>query len=147
MTKKSEKKFPEINFRCSASPWCCGVAEVGSFLEEDDGYNWFTKRATSSEKKYTTRREQAEACYENIIKRTGKTGDDQQAYAQLLITLVSKYKDRRTAQFPELAALLKERGWEEYSTFRNPNHGNKVTLYGLRIPQRERMRNPYGSDW
>lgn len=144
MTTKAEKLYPDINFNVSQSNHCCGIAEVGGFEEDTDGYDWWARREITAPKKYATREEQADACYKDILRRTDKKGDHEQAFAQLICSLVTKYKGKRKPQFPELAKLLKEKGWEEYSTFRNPNHGNTITLYGLRIPQRERMRNPYG---
>jgi hypothetical protein len=135
------KKYTEMQFQVDDAVFCCGIAQVGMFEPTQGVYDYANWKYKEADKKYATKREQAEACYEQIIERTSPKGPNG-AYAQVLISLVSKYKNRKknTHQWPELEDILKEKGWTEHSRFINPNHGNEVVLYGMKFPDREKLK-------
>jgi hypothetical protein len=146
-TKIKEKLlYPEKEFQVAQLNFCCGIGEVGSFQDEEDRYDWNwngpRQLISKAKKKYATREQQAEACYQEILSETCTGGYDGEYYSQLLISLVSNYgpdsdqEKRGTAQYPELEEILLREGWTIYSVFINPNHGNEVTLYGKYFPDR-----------
>jgi hypothetical protein len=146
-TKKN--KFPKMNYELLSLNYCCGIGEVGRFREQEDGYDWgnwgngFTSKQVKAEKLYKTKEEQAEACYADIVQKTGSGdnfGDD--FFSQLIITLVSSYGSdqgghkKDSHQWQEMEDILLREGWTIWSVFVNPNHGNEVTVYGKYFPDR-----------
>jgi hypothetical protein len=151
-TKKSKGKFAKMEFGLCSLNYCCGIGEVGSFREEESRYEWWPKeKNVPAEKPYATKEEQAEACYAEIVQKTGSGdnwGDD--FFSQLVITLVSSYGSdqgvhkKDSHQWPEMEDILLREGWTIWSVFINPNHGNEVTVYGKYFP--DRIKHPDDED-
>lgn len=132
---KEKKLFADLNYSIDSMEGCCGVGVVHGFEEDIGYYDWNIRGTAYPRKKYTTRLEQAEACYKKFMKET-KLGGFHDSYEQLLITLVSKYKnDAKPPQFQELQDVLIREGWTIYSVFINHRHGNELTLFGLARPE------------
>jgi hypothetical protein len=155
-TKKSKGKFAKMDYSLCSLNFCCGIGEVGSFREEEDHRDWgdwrnHRPKMIIAEKLFATKEEQAQACYDDIVKRTGSGdnfGDD--FFSQLLITLVSSYGSdqgshkKDSHQWPEMEDILLREGWTIWSVFINPNHGNEVTVYGKYFP--DRIKHPDDED-
>lgn len=131
---KPRKIYPKKKFCVGQLGWCCGVGVIGGFDDDTGYYDWVAPKL------YTTREEQAEGCYKDILEGTTKEDGDGY-YVQLLLTLVSSYgpgngKTTGSAQFPELEEILIREGWTIASVFINPRHGNEVTMYTKYFPER-----------
>jgi hypothetical protein len=117
------KKYRRKTFAVDTMPGCCGIGVVRNFCDEGaTEYSYFGRGGKKNPLRFVTREEQAEACYAQLVQDTH--------YAQLLISLVSFYRDDNTSQYPELEDVLQREGWTIYSVFINANTGNEVTLYG-----------------
>ena len=125
--KKPEKNYPRISFSIEQSNWCCGLGEVGNFVEDTDaGWMWGSngKYQKKPSKPFSSLKEQAKACLTEIY----KSNDENYTYGQLFATFVSKYEGTNKAQFPELVEAMLKDGWTEVARWVNPNHGNELIM-------------------
>jgi hypothetical protein len=133
--------FRRINFYVDELPGCCGVGVIHAFKEEDEyKHNSFGHRKRTK-RRFFTREEQAQACYEKLLKfLTGEIDDYTFGYATYntyIITLVSNYKDKGAddqGQFPELQDVLLANGWQINQVVVNPNHDNEITMFSKYDP-------------
>lgn len=131
------KKYAKMMFEVDEMPGCCGIGIAYHFNARENGYyDWYSRSTKKPDLLFTTKKQQAEDCYKDILNKT----DD---YTQVLVSLVSSYhkgngKPEGSHQWPELEEVLLREGWTIFSVFINPNHGNEVTLYGKYFPERDR---------
>lgn len=125
--KKPEKNYPRIIFSIEQSSCCCGLGEVGNFVEGPDAeWMWGSngKYQKKPSKPFSSLKEQAKACLAEIY----KINNQDHEYGQLFATFVSKYQGTNKAQFPELVEAMLRDGWTEVARWVNPNHGNELIM-------------------
>jgi hypothetical protein len=144
---KPRKLYPDLSYQVGNMNGCCGIGVVSNFTDSHGEWDYsdWNSRYKPAKKKYVTKREQAQACYNAFIDETAKGGRyGDTFYSQLLVSLVSSYgKNNDVAvgshQNQDLQDILLENGWVIYSVFINPNHGNEVTLFGKYFPERDKV--------
>jgi hypothetical protein len=135
-----------INFYIDALPGCCGVGVIYNIKEEDEYKytgHYGDGRRVRAKRRYFTKEEQAQACYDRLVKvLENEDNFDHQygsaGYNTYLITLVSNYAEKGTddqGQFPELQDVLLANGWQINQVVVNPNHGNEITLFSKHDPK------------